>query len=74
MLLQPAATQRFDIFVNTRYETWSFFSIEFVWFEMSTAIGVGRCFECSESDVEFGMSSMWKTRRIVLTLANVSAQ
>ena len=49
-------------------------SIEFVWFDMSTAIGVGGCFECSESDVEFGMSSMWKTRRIVLTLANVSAQ
>ena len=32
-------------------------SIEFVWFEMSTAIGVGECFECSESDVEVEMSS-----------------
>ena len=31
-------------------------SIEFVRFEMSTAIGVGECFECSESDVEVEMS------------------
>ena len=32
-------------------------SIEFVWFEMSTAVGVGECFDFSESDVEVEMSS-----------------
>ena len=32
-------------------------SIEFVWFYMSTAIGVGECYDFSKSDVEVEMCS-----------------
>ena len=49
-------------------------SIKFVRFEMSTAIGVGERFTVRVMWRSRRACQMWKTRRIMLTLAKVSAQ